>query len=86
MKTTHTPEEIAAAMRIFIASGSANGNEAMRRECLRLVPLFSAADALRAALEDAVNALDESAMSGLPNLRGATAEMRAVLAKAKVEA
>ena len=37
---------------------------------------------LAAALLEAINALDESAMSGLPNLRGATAEMRAVLAKA----
>ena len=36
-----TPKELSTALTTFIKSGSANGNEAMRKECLRLVPAIS---------------------------------------------
>jgi hypothetical protein len=36
-----TPDRLTTALTTFIKSGSANGNESMRRECLRLVPAFS---------------------------------------------
>lgn len=60
-KHTHTPgkptpvkyatETIAAALKTFIESGSANGNEALREECLDLVPKFAAAPELLQALQ-----------------------------------
>ena len=48
---THTPAEIKAALTIFIKSGSANGNEAMRRTCLKLIPQFAQAPAMLKFIE-----------------------------------
>lgn len=40
------------ALRTFIESGSANGNEAMRAKCLKMLPLFADAQELRDALRE----------------------------------
>ena len=44
--TPLSPLEIGAALTTFIKSGSADGNEETRKECLRLIPAFMAAPAM----------------------------------------
>ena len=46
------PSTIAAALRVFITSGSANGDEPTREWLLDRVEMFAAAPALLAALQD----------------------------------
>jgi hypothetical protein len=62
VKDKMTSQEIAQALTVFIKSGSANGNEAMRKNMLSLVPVFSAAlemlEALKASIE-AAERIDE---------------------------
>ena len=49
--STHTPATIKAALATFIRSGSANGDEAMRRTCLKLIPQFAQAPAMLKFIE-----------------------------------
>lgn len=85
----HTPEDLAAALETFIRSGSANGNEAMRKRLLKMVPLIAAAPELLEMLQEAVSVInglaDQQAMDDpfyVPTLDAAEALIR----KAKGEA
>jgi len=61
-----TPEELSAALTTFIKSGSANGNEAMRKECLRLVPAIAEVPAMLEVLQSIVDQfIDTDAPLGL---------------------
>ena len=50
-QSKHSPARVAAALRVFITSGSADGDEAMRRYLLARVDTFAAAPVLLDALE-----------------------------------
>lgn len=69
-----TTEQLSIALRTFIESGSANGNEAMRKQCLKLV--FAAApdllSALKPMLEGTARLTDEHVEAARAAIKKAT--------------
>ena len=59
-KTPYTLEEIKTALDIFIDSGSANGDEDMRKFCLKKTSQFAAAPELVEAAKYAIEAIEHS--------------------------
>jgi len=55
----HTSKDLAEALRVFISSGSANGNEPMRKTCLKLISTFAAAPELLEMLKKMTEILSD---------------------------
>ncbi len=77
-----TPEKLAEALEIFIKSGSANGDEPLRYECISLVKVFAAAPDLLAALEGVLHH-DDGLKDQYKISPSLIRQVRAAIAKAK---